>query len=205
MSENQTIRTIRNDLKRQVTILGGLAAIFWFLEIIDWIFFRGSLDSWGIRPRSLIGLRGILFAPFLHAGFGHLLANTVPFLVLGWFVMVRRQTDFVVVTLITALVSGVGIWLIGPSRSVHIGASGLIFGYFGFLLFLGYFERSIGSVLWSVVVVVLYGGMLFGIFPRGIGISWQAHFFGFAGGALAAYLRSKRRARRYSRDLPSSV
>jgi membrane associated rhomboid family serine protease len=204
MSGNQEIGGVRRELRRQATILGGLVAIFWFLEVIDWIFFHGSLDRLGIRPRTLIGLRGILLAPLLHAGFGHLLANTVPFLILGWFVMVRRQVDFYAVTGITALVSGLGIWLIGPARSVHIGASGLIFGYFGFLLFRGYFERSISSVLWSVFVGLLYGGMLFGIFPRGVGISWQAHLFGFAGGALAAYLLTRWRTTTGPRDSPSS-
>lgn len=176
------------EIKRQAMTLGVIVAIFWLVEILDWIFFHGSLDTLGVRPRSLIGLRGILFAPFLHANLGHLLANTFPFLILGWFVLVRRERDFVVVSVIAAVVSGLGIWLIGPSRSIHIGASGIIFGYFGYLLLRGYFERSLSSVLWSVLVVFLYGGMLFGVIPRAAGVSWQAHLFGFIGGGLAAYL-----------------
>lgn len=190
MDENQVVplRSMGREIKRQAMTLGVIVAIFWLVEILDWIFFHGSLDTLGVRPRSLIGLRGILFAPFLHANLGHLLANTFPFLILGWFVLVRRERDFVVVSVIAAVVSGLGIWLIGPSRSIHIGASGIIFGYFGYLLLRGYFERSLSSVLWSVLVVFLYGGMLFGVIPRAAGVSWQAHLFGFIGGGLAAYL-----------------
>jgi membrane associated rhomboid family serine protease len=196
LNDNQKIRVnvIGKELRRQMMILGGIVAILWIIELFDVILFDGSLDKLGIRPRSLQGLRGILFAPFLHASFRHLLANTIPFFVLGWFVMLRRQRDFVLVTLFTAVVSGLGIWLIGPSHSIHIGASGLIFGYFGFLLFQGYFERSLSSILWSVLVVFLYGGMLFGVLPRGSGISWQAHLFGFIGGGVAAYQFGNRRS-----------
>ena len=192
MNDNEKINDIGRTLKTQATILGALVALFWAVELVDWIIFRGALDRFGVRPRTVVGLWGILFAPFLHAGFTHLLANTVPFLVLGWFVMVRRLQDFLSVTVITAVISGLGIWLTGASHSVHIGASGLIFGYFGFLLLRGYFERSLSSILWSVFVVFLYGGMLWGVLPRGMGISWQAHLFGFIGGGLAAYLLTER-------------
>lgn len=191
MSENRLLGQVKGELRAQGTILGGFIALLWTLELVDWIFLRGALDQFGVRPRTVAGLWGILFGPLLHAGFGHLLANTVPFLVLGWFVMLRKQRDFFTVTLITAAVSGFGIWLIGSSGSVHLGASGLIFGYFGFLLLRGYFERSVSSILWSVLVVILYGGMLWGVFPRSTGISWQSHLFGFIGGGLASYLISR--------------
>jgi membrane associated rhomboid family serine protease len=188
MSGTGQVNKVGGRLKRQVTILGIFVAIFWILELLDWIVFRGSLDALGIRPRSAAGLRGVLLAPFLHAGFGHLIANTIPFLVLGWFVLIGRLRDFFVVTVITILVSGLGIWLTGANRSIHLGASGLIFGYFGFLVMRAYFERSLSSIVWSLLVIFLYGGMLFGIVPQGAGISWQAHLFGFAGGGLSAYL-----------------
>jgi len=193
MKDNKLFNEVRQLLRTHALISGGFVFIFWMLEIVDRLVFHGGLDAFGIRPRTLAGLWGILFAPFLHVGFGHLLANTLPFLVLGWFVMLRRMSDFFLVTAITALVSGLGIWLFGPSRSVHLGASGLIFGYFGFLLLRGYFERSLTSILWSILVVILYGGMVWGVLPRGIGISWQSHLFGFIGGGLASYLTSRPR------------
>lgn len=190
MESIQNNKTLGSRLKMQASILGGFVAVFWIVELVDWIFFQGALDAFGIHPRTAIGLWGILWAPFLHAGFGHLIANTIPFVVLGWFVLVGRLRDFIAVTLITMIVSGLGIWLIGGSRSIHLGASGLIFGYFGFLLLRGYFDRRFSSILWSLFVVVLYGGLLFGVLPRGngVGISWQAHLFGFVGGGLSAYM-----------------
>ena len=193
----QEARAIAQEFKTQVLILGGLVAIFWGLEIVDSSFLRGTLDLYGIRPRSLIGLRGILFAPFLHGSFAHLAANTVPFLTLGWLVMLRKMSDFFVVTIITMLVSGIGVWLTAPAYSIHIGASGLIFGYFGFLLLRGYFERSFAAILFSLIVGLLYGGIIWGVLPLQYGISWQGHLFGFIGGAIAARLLARPK-RRYS-------
>ncbi len=193
MTRNDSWRTIQENLKMQAAILGGFVAFLWLLEAVDWLIFRGQLDNWGVWPRTAVGLWGILFAPLLHVGFGHLAANTVPFLALGWFVMVRRMSDFFMVTVVTAVVSGLGIWLIAPSGTVHLGASGLIFGYFGFLLLRGYFERSFSSILWSILVLFLYGGMIWGVLPQRYGISWQSHLFGFIGGGLAAYWLTQRR------------
>lgn len=181
------VRGIVNEVKSQVTILGSLVALMWGLEILD-LFLGGALNQFGIRPHSLVGLRGILFAPFLHGNFLHLIANTVPFVILGWFVMLRRTSDFWAVSLIVMLVAGLGTWLFAPPWTNHIGASGIVFGYLGFLLSRGYFERRIGSTVTSVVVGLLYGGMIWGVLPGQIGISWQGHLFGFIGGILAARL-----------------
>lgn len=189
--EESSLGALGRHLRMQLTILGGIIGVLWLLEIIDWLIFRGALDSLGVRPRTLIGLEGILFGPFLHAGFAHLLANTIPFLILGWLVMVRGIRQFFAITGIIMVISGLGIWLIGPNGSVHIGVSGIIFGYFGYLLLRGYFERTLSAILWSVLVIFLYGGMLWGVLPRGLGISWQAHLFGFIGGGLAAYVSSR--------------
>lgn len=192
MENNRSIRAIGTELKAQAIILGGFVLIIWGLEVVDRLFFGGRLDALGIRPRTVMGLWGILLGPFLHVGFGHLLTNTIPFVVLGWLVMVRRLADFVVVTAVTAAISGLGVWLIGPSRSIHVGASGIVFGYFGFLLSRAYFERSLSSIAWALVAILFYGGMLWGVLPQGPGISWQGHLFGFIGGSLAAYLLTER-------------
>ncbi|MCA9948670.1 MAG: rhomboid family intramembrane serine protease [Anaerolineales bacterium] len=181
---------IGRTFKTQIIILGGFVLFIWLLEAVDWVL-GGQLDALGIRPRTLVGLRGILLAPVLHAGFGHVAANTVTFIVLGWFVLLRNLRTFVLVTLIVVVVGGLGTWLIGPTNSVHLGASGLVFGYFGYLLMRGYFERSWNAVAWSLIVAVLYGGLIFGIIPGEIGISWQMHLFGFIGGGVAAYWLAK--------------
>lgn len=190
---NQEAKLLARELKTQATILGVFVAIFWIVELVDLFFFGGWLDSFGIMPRNLVGLRGILFAPFLHGGLPHLIANTIPFIILGWFVMLQEISDFFIVTAITMLVSGVGIWLIG-APGLHIGASSLIFGYLGFLLLRGYFQRNLPSILLSVTVAILYGGLVWGVLPSQPGVSWTGHLFGFIGGILAARLigRGKR-------------
>jgi membrane associated rhomboid family serine protease len=178
----------RQEIKTQAIILATFVAIFWLLEILDQFVFRGSLDYFGIMPHQVIGLRGILFAPFLHGDFPHLIANTVPFLILGWLVMLQETSDFFIVTGLTMLVGGLGVWLFAAPGYIHIGASILIFGYLGFLLLRGYFQRNIPSILLSILVFLLYGGTIWGVLPSRPGISWQGHLFGFLGGVLAAKL-----------------
>jgi membrane associated rhomboid family serine protease len=191
------VKGIAREVKTQVFILGAFVGLMWILEMIDlplggggrWC---GGLNQFGIFPRQIAGLRGILFAPFLHGGFAHLIANTVPFATLGWLVMLRRTADFWVVTAIAIGVGGLGTWLLG-TPGCHIGASGVIFGYLGYLISRGYFERRIGSVLFSLVVLLLYGGLLWGVLPLRIGISWEGHLFGFIGGIIAAKLLAEPR------------
>ncbi|HZF55333.1 MAG TPA: rhomboid family intramembrane serine protease [Polyangiaceae bacterium] len=186
------LTAIKRELKLQATLLFGFVGLLWAIEIVDAVLFQGSLDRFGVRPRSMEGLVGVAFAPLLHMGFGHLIANTLPLITLGWLIMLRETRDLVVVTVLAALVSGLGTWLIGASHSVHIGASGVIFGYFGFLLLRGYFERSILSIGLSLAVAAVYGGMLWGVLPSGYRISWEGHLFGFLGGVLAARMLSRR-------------
>lgn len=178
------IRTLRG----QLIILAVFIAIIWLVELADWLIFDEALDAYGVQPRTVAGLKGILFMPFLHRGFGHLLANTIPIIILGWLVMIRQTTDIFVVAVVTIIVGGLGAWLFGASNSVHVGASGLIFGFFGFLLARAYFERSLTAIALAVLVSVLYGGIIWGVLPGQDGISWQGHLFGFIGGILAAHL-----------------
>jgi membrane associated rhomboid family serine protease len=189
MSSQET-KAIAREFKTQIKILGGFVAVFWILEIIDIVVLQRSLDIFGIIPRNVIGLRGILFAPFLHASFAHLIANTVPFVTLGWLVMLRETKDFFIVTIISAIVGGLGVWLFGAS-GVHIGVSGVVFGYLGFLLLRGYFERNFSSILLSLAVGIFYGGLIWGVLPLQRGISWEGHLCGFLGGVLAARLLSR--------------
>ncbi|WP_437758994.1 rhomboid family intramembrane serine protease [Sorangium sp. So ce1389] len=181
-------RSITRELKLHAALLGGFVALLWSIEILDLVVFRGSLDALGIRPRTVPGLVGIALAPLLHGGFAHLAANTLPFVGLGWLIMLRKKRDLFLVTLVAALVGGLGVWLLGSPSSVHIGASGVIFGYFGFLLLRGWFERSALSIALSLVVGLVYGGMIWGVLPTRMGISWEGHLFGFLGGVLAARL-----------------
>ncbi|MDX2213282.1 MAG: rhomboid family intramembrane serine protease [Oculatellaceae cyanobacterium bins.114] len=178
--------TIPPSVQLQAQILLGCLALLWGLEIIDSVLLRGAFNSFGIRPRQIRGLWGILLAPLLHGNLKHLAANTMPFLILGGLLMLRGLNDFLVVTATAWVVSGIGVWLFASSRSNHIGASGVVFGYFGFLLLCGYFERSLVAIAISILVGLLYGSLIWGVLPIRRGVSWLGHLFGFGGGVLAA-------------------
>jgi membrane associated rhomboid family serine protease len=180
-------RSLMNEFKLQFLLLGGIVALMWGLEIID-IPLGGSLDLFGIRPRHPHGLIGILCAPFLHGGFRHLISNTMPFLVLGFLIMAQDWAEWVVVSLVAALVSGLGTWFFGAAGTLHIGASGVVFGYFGFLITRAYFERNLGSIAIALLVIAMFGGMIWGILPVRVGIFWEGHLFGLVGGMLSAKL-----------------
>lgn len=165
--------------------MGGTLAVFWVVFVVNALL-GGSLLGLGIVPRTAIGLRGILFAPFLHASLNHVVANSIPFLALGWMVMLRDERHFLPVTLAGILGSGLMAWLLGAPGSVHIGASGVIFGYLGFLMLSGWYTRSFGSILLSLIVTALWGSLVLGVLPGAPGVSWQAHTGGFLGGVFAA-------------------
>lgn len=192
-SRQQTLQHYSDEATRFIKPLLIFVGIIWLIEIVDKIIFHGALDGLGIIPRHVDGLRGILFAPLLHAGFNHLLANTLPLLLFGFLVMLRYQRRFPFISIVIILVSGLGTWLIAPANTLHIGASGLIFGYFAFLVVSAWYERSFASVSLAVLVILLYGSILWGVLPAGNDISWQGHFFGLIGGGMAAYFVSLRR------------
>lgn len=168
-------------------------ALLWVLEAVD-ASTGHALDSFGIRPRRLDELVDVVPAAFMHFGFAHLMANTLPLLVLGFVAALRGVGRFLAVALTIIVVSGLGVWLTAPAHSNTAGASGLIFGLFGYLVVRGFVDRRITDVALGAVVAVLYGSILWGVLPTASGVSWQGHLFGLAGGVLAAFLTSARRA-----------
>jgi membrane associated rhomboid family serine protease len=184
------MKEIISEIKSQIWVLGSIVGFMWLVEVLDVSVFNYQLDTWGILPRQAIGLRGILFAPFLHVNYAHLSANSVPFLILGWLIMSQSIANFVIVSIICAVVGGSGTWLFGAT-GLHIGASGVVFGYIGYLLALYFFNRRLSSGLIALFVGFSYGSVLWGIFPSLPGISWEGHLFGFLGGILAAKLVPK--------------
>ncbi len=147
---------------------------------------QGTFNVLGITPRTPKGLLGILFSPFLHGNWQHLMTNLIFLFPLGWLIILGGVEQFVMITIFTALVSGFGIWLLGKERTTHIGISGVLFGYLGFLLTQGYFVSD--SIYFGVSALVggLYGRYIQGIFPRSNRISWEGHLFGLIGGVVAA-------------------
>ena len=181
----RTTRSVTRSLKAQTVTLSASVGAMWITFAANAIL-GGALLQFGIVPRTTHGLIGILVAPFLHANLNHLLANTVPFLIFGWLVLLRDRRHFVPVTLYAMLGAGLLAWTIGAPNSVHVGASGVIFGYLGFLLLSGWYTRSVVSIVISLGVALLWGGTVMQVLPGTPGISWEAHLGGFIGGVLAA-------------------
>ncbi|MDT9593095.1 rhomboid family intramembrane serine protease [Nocardioides zeae] len=186
-------RPAQEPVRDAATLVGGFVALLWVLEIVDTVL-GGSLDQYGVRPRSDEGLLGILFAPLLHGGFGHLVSNTLPLLVLGFLVALSGIGQALAATGIVWLVGGAGTWLVAPSSTVHIGASVLVFGFITYLVLRGWFARRFGQIALGVLVLLVYGGALWGVLPGDPGISWQGHLFGAVGGVVAAVVLAPRRA-----------
>jgi membrane associated rhomboid family serine protease len=172
---------------RGLALVFAMAAVVWVVEAVDQLD-GGRLDAYGIVPRSVDGLDGVAFAPFLHAGWDHLIGNTIPFLVLGFAIALGGIARVAAVTVIVALVGGLGTWLVAPANTVHIGASGIVFGFAAYLVARGIYSRSVAQILVGLVVLAVWGTTLLrGLVPED-GISWQGHLFGAIGGVLAARL-----------------
>jgi len=180
------------DRTNGLLLVAAMVTLMWILEVVD-VAADHRLDNYGIHPRDVDGLPEIFAAPFLHAGFGHLVSNTVPFLVMGAAIALGGLMRVALVTLIVAAVSGFGTWLIAASNSVHLGASGVVFGYATYLVTRGIFSRRLSELAIGVGVVAIWGiGLLQGLLPQER-ISWQAHLFGAIGGVVAAVVLARRR------------
>ncbi|MFV0428959.1 MAG: rhomboid family intramembrane serine protease [Arachnia sp.] len=194
MSTGTTIRPTPT-ISKAVLVVGAMLALMWALEAFDQLT-GNSLDPLGIHPRDIDSIGNIALAPWLHFGWGHLISNSIPFLVLGTIIFVAGAARWVVTTLITAASSGGLVWLISPPASVTAGVSGVIFGYLTYLLVRGFFTRSLGQIGVAIVVFLLYGGLLMGVLPGLPGVSWQGHLGGAIGGIFAAWWQHGRDQRR---------
>jgi membrane associated rhomboid family serine protease len=174
--------------------LVALVATMWAVELVN-LLDGYRLDSDGIVPRSPAHLDGIVFAPFLHASIAHILGNTIPLVILGIPIALAGVRRLLSVTVIVALVSGLGVWLIAPANTDTFGASGVVFGYATYLISRGAFNRKLAEVAIGVLVAVVFGGVLIADLIPHPGVSWQAHLFGGIGGVLAASMLSTRAGR----------
>lgn len=181
----------RRFAQRAIVPVAVLLSVMWALEIVD-VPLGGRLDTLGIEPRDADGLTGVAAAPFLHGGFGHLIANTTALLILGPLLALSTRAFWLVVGLVTVL-GGAAVWALAPADTVHIGASGLIYGIAAYLVARGVFRRRLLTVAVAVLVVVLYGGMVLGVLPGQPGVSWQSHLFGAAAGVAVAWAQARGR------------
>lgn len=174
-----------------------LLAIIWCVEIVN-LLLGHSLTTFGILPRDITGLIGIPLAPFIHASLWHALSNTLPFLVLGSLLLTTGHRRYWSLTVSIILLSGIAVWLFARG-SYHIGASGLVFGYFGALLTRGVIERSLPSILIAIATSIFYGGLLWGVLPLRSYISFEGHLFGLIAGIISAWIIFRNRPRNADR------
>ncbi len=174
-----------------VVVMAVLLAGLWVLEGLDQLS-GNALDEYGIHARELDGLPEIFTAPLPHAGWEHLASNSVPFFAFGLLVLLGGVARWAVSSLVSIVSSGLAAWVLTPAGTIVLGASGLIFGWLTYLLVRGLWSRRPGQVALAVVILFLYGGLLWGVLPGHAGISWQAHLGGAVGGVVAAWLLHRR-------------
>lgn len=180
------IRTYSSTLLESLRLPLTMAACFWLVEITEFLL-DFNLHNFGIYPRTLHGLSGILLSPFLHGNFTHLISNTPTFIVLAACILFFFPQTAYQVMIYTYLITGIGVWLFARS-SYHIGASGLIYGFAAFLFFSGIFRKDVRSMAISLIMAFLYGGMLYGLIPGNQGVSWESHMIGALAGTYCAYI-----------------
>lgn len=190
MSEPVDAHRARARALGPVVIPIGFVALLWVVEILDAVL-PGRWDAHGIHPRSTEGIVGVLSAPLLHDDWSHLMANSLPLVVLGVLLVLSGRRTFAAVTALVWIVGGAAVWLLAGSGSNHIGASGIVFGWIGYLVARGVFSRGIGQIAIGLLVLAMYWTAIFGVLPGRPGISWQGHLFGAAAGVLAAWLLSE--------------
>ena len=181
-------------IRQNIEIALVAVAILWLVHLLNLVL-SIDLRLYGLRPRRIDGLWGIALAPFLHGGSGHLIANTgaLFFLLTVSLSLSRRLT--IMGLLIICFMGGGLVWLFGGTNTVHIGASGIIFGLIGFLMFMGVFRREWIALVFSVAIFLCYGGALLSLLTYTPGISWTGHFFGFLTGVLAAWWTKAERSK----------
>ncbi|PRH80792.1 rhomboid family intramembrane serine protease [Streptomyces solincola] len=182
--------------KAAAWLMAGWVALLWALEVVDTATGH-ALDAYGVSPRDPAELRDIVPSAFLHYGFDHLMANTVPLAVMGFLAALGGIRRFLGVAALIIVADGLGVWLVSPAYSVTAGASGLVFGLFGYLLARGFVDRSAPDIVVGLVIGAVWGGSIWlGISPNQSGVSWQGHLFGLVAGVLAAFVFRRRTPRK---------
>jgi membrane associated rhomboid family serine protease len=183
----ESFQQIVTNILRTALSMGLFVLALWIIHFVDTVVLHSYLKQrFGLQPRTRFSLLSILISPFLHVNWRHLAANTIPFFVLGSLVMRQGQLIFWLITALIVLIAGLGIWLFGKQHTQHMGASGLILGYFGFTLASVFFGPDLATIIVAVVVAGLYLGLIWQVIPLKRGVSTMGHLFGFLGGIVAA-------------------
>lgn len=186
-NSNATKRLLPAQPKTAGFVAIAFTVLLYLVELVDTVL-PAELDRGGITPRSIDGLDGIIWAPVLHGGWGHLLSNTIPVLVFAFLAMAGGLRQWMIVTATIWIVGGFGVWVTAEAGTYTVGASGLAFGWLAFLLVRGIFNRSGSQLLLAGMLLFIWGGMLWGVLPGNAGVSWQGHLFGALAGVLVAWI-----------------
>ena len=184
--------TVLAEARKALFVMVGFLAILWIVQIINWADHYQLTNSYGIQPRDIGRLPDILTAPFLHVSWAHIEGNSGPLFIFGFLAAYRGVTKFYGVTALVILTSGLGAWLTGSTGSVSAGASGVVFGYFGYIMVRGFFDRHAIDMLVGAVMALCFAYQFSVLLPQQ-GISWQAHIGGLVGGVLAGWVFRDRR------------
>ena len=189
MAIKKSIRGFFHESKKRIQVVLVLLFLIWVFSLAG--FFIQSFPFHGIIPRNIEGLSGIFFSPLLHANFPHLMSNTIGLITFAWMIAWRGVGYYIFCTLSIVVLGGLGVWVFARAN-MHIGASGLVFGYFGFIVWRGLSEKKFGSLVLSAGVTFFYGGLIWGVLPSDPRISWEAHLFGLLAGMMTTQLIPKR-------------
>lgn len=177
-----------------------IIATLWGVEMADRLFFGNRLEGLGLQPGNWSHWEGIFLAPLLHGGWGHLLSNSIGLATLGAIILARGWQALLKVSIYAIIVGGLFVMLVGENGSIHIGASGVVYGYWAYIIGLGFYERTGSSILWAIAIIIVYGGFAYGMFPTESNaiahISWQGHLGGALGGLFAAKQAKQNRPKR---------
>ncbi len=196
-----TGQRLSSNVLTAVVVLGSIVALWWTVEILDTYLLGDRLQGNGIQPRQASGLDGILWAPFLHSDFGHVMSNTFPFLILSGLIMLRGLRRWLTITMIGLSLGGFLTWLLAlEGRSNHIGASGIVFAYLGALFGAAFFERKPAAFAPAIVAMMMYATtVVVGLVPQEF-VSWEGHLAGFVSGIVAAKVLAGNRPQRKDPD-----
>lgn len=180
---------LRRSLFR-LAILSGFVAFLWIVQVYNWLTGYGLNTALGLIPRHVRGLDGIFAMPLLHASFPHLISNTPPLIAIGAMLAITTRRSLLLINGVIVILGGALVWLMG-STAIHVGASGLIFGWLGFLIARGLLDKSIVPLLAAAVIGFFYGSILWGVIPGQVGVSWESHLYGVICGIVAAMVVRK--------------
>jgi membrane associated rhomboid family serine protease len=193
MEDGRTAEIAIAEARKALWVMVGFLGIIWALQIVNWLDGYGLSYRFGVRSWDVNGLPGIVSAPFLHWSWTHIEGNSGPLFIFGFLAAYRGVTKFIGVTALITVASGLGAWFTASPGTVGAGASGIVFGYFGYVLVRGAFDRHLIDIVIGLVMALCFAYQFAGLLPQE-GIGWQAHLFGFLGGILGGWLLRERRA-----------